>query len=165
MMIKRRINSAVFIACGALSTVPAIAADEHAKWEVVEKYCFECHNSDDWAGKVAFDLMSADEVGTQPQIFEAAIRKLRGGLMPPPGAERPDGQTVNELAAWFETTLDSAAAEPLPARVPLRRLNRREYAYGIRDLLGMNIEVEKLLPADDLKGVYDNNADALQVSP
>ena len=164
MLSKRYIHAAVVVACGALSTVPVIAA-EHAEWEVVERYCFECHNSEDWAGKVAFDLMTGDTVASEPKVFEAAIRKLRGGLMPPPGAERPDPESVNALASWFETTLDSAAAEPLPARIPLRRLNRREYSYAIRDLLGMNIDVGKLLPADDLKDGYDNNADALQVSP
>jgi hypothetical protein len=164
MMSKRYIHAAVVVACGALSTGPVTAA-EHAEWAVVERYCFECHNSEDWAGKVAFDLMTADTVASEPKVFEAAIRKLRGGLMPPPGAERPDPESVNALASWFETTLDSAAAEPLPARIPLRRLNRREYSYAIRDLLGMNIDVGKLLPADDLKDGYDNNADALQVSP
>ena len=164
MLSKRYIHAAVVVACGALSTVPVIAA-EHAEWEVVERYCFECHNSEDWAGKVAFDLITGDTVASEPKVFEAAIRKLRGGLMPPPGAERPDPESVNALASWFETTLDSAAAEPLPTRIPLRRLNRREYSYAIRDLLGMNIDVGKLLPADDLKDGYDNNADALQVSP
>src|SRR5688572_7641550 len=164
MMSKRSIHAAMTFACGALGSVPAIAA-EHAEWEVVETYCFECHNSEDWAGKVAFDLMDADAVAAEPKVFEAAIRKLRGGLMPPPGAERPDSDSINALARWLETTLDTAAADPLPARVPLRRLNRREYEYAIRDLLGMNIDVEKLLPADDLEGGYDNNAEALQVSP
>src|SRR5207302_3711134 len=49
--------------------------------------------------------------------------------------------------------------------VSLRRLNRREYAYVIRDLLGITIEAGKLLPIDDRKGNFDNNAAGLQVSP
>ena len=49
--------------------------------------------------------------------------------------------------------------------MPLRRLNRREYAYAIRDLLGFNIDAEALLPDDNVKGNFDNNAAALQVSP
>jgi Protein of unknown function (DUF1592)/Protein of unknown function (DUF1588)/Protein of unknown function (DUF1595)/Protein of unknown function (DUF1585)/Protein of unknown function (DUF1587) len=47
----------------------------------------------------------------------------------------------------------------------LRRLNRREYAYVIQDLLGIKIDAEKLLPLDDRKGNFDNNAAGLQVSP
>jgi hypothetical protein len=49
--------------------------------------------------------------------------------------------------------------------VPLRRLNRREYANAIRDLLGFTIDAKALLPDDNLKGHFDNNAAALQVSP
>ena len=49
--------------------------------------------------------------------------------------------------------------------MPLRRLNRREYAYAIRDLLGFNIDAKALLPDDNVKGHFDNNAAALQVSP
>jgi hypothetical protein len=162
--IHAAMQAAIAVAGGTLLSLPAIAA-EHAEWQVVEQYCFECHNSEDWAGKIAFDLMTADDIAAEPKTFEAAIRKLRGGLMPPPGAERPDGKSINALASWFENTLDTAAAEPLPARVPLRRLNRREYEYAIRDLLGLDVDVKKLLPADDLAGGYDNNAEALQVSP
>jgi histone H3/H4 len=49
--------------------------------------------------------------------------------------------------------------------VPLRRLNRREYGYAIRDLLGLNIDATAWLPDDNIKGNFDNNAAALQVSP
>jgi mono/diheme cytochrome c family protein len=172
MSLRKSIHAALlaghFAVGGTLVATPAFAAsaDAHAQqWSVIERYCFDCHNDEDWAGSVAFTLMEADKVGEDAEVFENAIRKLRGGLMPPPGAERPDGETVGQLVTWLETSLDSAAANPLPPRVPLRRLNRREYAYAIRDLLGMNIDVEALLPADDLEGGYDNNADALQVSP
>ena len=49
--------------------------------------------------------------------------------------------------------------------MPLRRLNRREYAYAIRDLLGLDIDARAWLPDDNVKGNFDNNAAALQVSP
>ena len=35
----------------------------------------------------------------------------------------------------------------------------------MRDLLGLNIDVRKLLPLDDVKGHFDNDAASLQVSP
>src|SRR4030095_580507 len=49
--------------------------------------------------------------------------------------------------------------------VPLRRLNRREYAYAIRDLLGLNIDATAWLPQDNVKGNFDKNTAALQVAP
>ena len=52
-----------------------------------------------------------------------------------------------------------------PGRVPLRRLNRREYANAVRDLIGLEVDAKALLPDDNVKGHFDNNAAALQVSP
>src|ERR687887_249633 len=68
----------------------APAADEKSKqWAVIEKYCFECHNTTDWAGGIAFDTMSMDDVPAEAETWEKAIRRLRGRLMPPPGKPQP----------------------------------------------------------------------------
>src|SRR5690606_291802 len=167
-LVTRRILTAGLAFCAALTGVPAAFAQapkEHASWQLIGDYCMDCHNSEDWAGSVAFDLLTPADIPAQAEIFETAIRKLRGGLMPPPGNERPDAGAIAATVAWLETTLDAAASAPDPGAVPLRRLNRREYAHAIRDLLGMEIDATALLPADDLEGGYDNNAAALQVSP
>jgi mono/diheme cytochrome c family protein len=145
------------------AALPALAQD--SQWGVIEQYCMECHNATDWAGKVAFDLLDPSDLGHDAEVYEKAIRKLRGGLMPPPGNERPSNEQVTALANWLATSLDAAATEPPAGRVPLRRLNRREYQNAIHDLLGLDIDASTLLPRDDLKGGYDNNATALQVSP
>lgn len=167
MKAKSTIRSAVFAACAAMASSGsgALFAADDAPWHLIESYCFECHNSEDWAGSVSFDLMDADAVPSNAEVFEEAIRRLRGGLMPPPGAEPMPNDENRQLVAWLETTLDNAVEAQQPGQVPVRRLNRREYAYAIRDLLGMNINAEVLLPQDDLKHGYDNNAAALQVSP
>ena len=129
------------------------------------QYCFECHNRDDLAGDRAFDRMSPDRIAADAETWELAIRKLRGGLMPPAGGPRPDGETLDELAAWLADEIDAAADEPPAGRVSLRRLNRREYAHAIRDLLALEVDPAALLPQDNVDGYFDNNADALQVSP
>jgi hypothetical protein len=109
--------------------------------------------------------MSPDRIAEDAETWEAAIRKLRGGLMPPAGEPRPDRRTVARLVSWLENEIDTAASEPAPGRVSLRRLNRREYAHAIRDLLALDIDSAALLPEDNVEGHFDNNADALQVSP
>jgi hypothetical protein len=141
------------------------AAQAGERWGVLETYCVQCHNFEDWAGGVAFDVMSPDAIPEDAGIWEQAIRKLRGGLMPPPGEERPDAETLVGLAGWLEDTIDAAAVEEHVGRIPLRRLNRREYEYAIRDLLDLHVDAAALLPADDLAHGYDNNAAALQLSP
>ena len=85
--------------------------------------------------------------------------------MPPAGARRPDSRSVTELVHWLENEIDKTATSGGPGHVALRRLNRREYAYAIRDLLGLNVDAAALLPQDNVGGHFDNNAAALQVSP
>ena len=49
---------------------PAGATDGHpSNWKTIEDYCVGCHNATDWAGKVAFDTMSADEMAEQLSII------------------------------------------------------------------------------------------------
>jgi hypothetical protein len=65
-------------------------------------------------------------------VAEKVIRKLRGGLMPPAGARRPDARVAAEFVSFLETKIDSGVTASHPGRVPLRRLNRREYQYHPR---------------------------------
>jgi Protein of unknown function (DUF1592)/Protein of unknown function (DUF1588)/Protein of unknown function (DUF1585)/Protein of unknown function (DUF1595)/Protein of unknown function (DUF1587) len=153
----------------ALSGQAQAAADTdelHTRWGVIERYCFECHNTTDWAGGAAFDTMSFDNLAGDAKLWEAAVRKLRAGFMPPPSAKlRPDQQTINSMIGFLETRLDAAQTTPQPGRVPLRRLNQREYANAVRDLLAVEADVAALLPADKRKDAFDNDAAHLLVSP
>jgi hypothetical protein len=160
---------AAITAAGALSAAnaPAAAPDEaHARWGIIEKYCYDCHNTTDWAGGAAFDAMSFDTLAGDAKVWESAVRKLRAGFMPPPGTKsRPDPESVKGLIGFLETRLDAAQQQPAPGRVPLRRMNQREYANAVRDLLGLTIDVGALLPPDARKDGFDNDATHLQVSP
>jgi hypothetical protein len=149
------------------SAFAAGAPAGHPEWAQIQRYCTECHNVTDWAGGVAFDTMSPQEIPSDAKVWEDAIRKMRGGFMPPPNAKQhPDGRTVRSLVSWLESTLDSAETTPVPGRVPLRRLNRREYANAVRDLLGLEVDAAALLPVDDHpKNGFDTDAASLQVSP
>jgi len=167
-LVKRRLRIALLSVCGALASVTAVVPQTPTKlspFSVIEENCLSCHNSTAKMGGLALDKLSADRIAEDAQVWESVIRKLRGGLMPPVGAaKRPDKQSVTELISWLETRIDSAAHPPA-GRVALHRLNRREYANVIRDLLGVTVDVSKLLPLDDVKGHFDNDATSLQVSP
>src|SRR5690606_21755027 len=109
-----------------------------ANWAFFEQFCVECHNATDWAGGVAFDTLTPEDVGTEAETFEEAVRKLRGRLMPPPNTPPPDQHAVDSMVAWLESRLDhAAAAHPHPGSVALHRLNRSEYARAVEDLLGL----------------------------
>ena len=145
----------------AQSARPAPAA-------LVDQYCLGCHNDRLKSGGLALSALNLDAPGENPgstEIAEKVIRKLRGGLMPPAGARRPDRQASADFVSWLENEIDARATVAHPGRVPLRRLNRREYANAIRDLIGLNIDATAWLPDDNVKGHFDNDAAALQVSP
>ncbi len=100
------------------------------------------------------------------QTWEKVVKRLRGGLMPPPGEKRPGNAQLESFVHWMEGRIDTnAAGKPHVGYVPLHRLNRREYTYAVRDLFGLDFDPTSLLPEDDLSDGFDNTAKVLQVSP
>jgi hypothetical protein len=133
---------------------------------LLNQYCVTCHN--DKARTANFSLQSADinAVADHPEIWERVIRKLRAGMMPPPGMPRPPLDKYEQLRDWLEGAIDrKAGAHPNPGSVVLHRLNRTEYANAMRDLLDLKIDVTTLLPADDSARGFDNVAGSLTISP
>jgi hypothetical protein len=139
---------------------------EGARWGFFEQYCEKCHNSTDWAGGIAFDTMTPEGLGEDAKVWEEAVRKLRGRLMPPPGKAQPDQAAVDSLVSWLETRLDDTSAQhPDPGSVSLHRLNRTEYAREIQAILGLTVDAAALLPKDTKSDGFDNIATVLKVSP
>src|SRR5215831_4279528 len=85
-------------AARAGSSAPAPGTDQH--WGMLEHYCQKCHNSEDWAGGVAFDTMDPDSIAGDAETWEKAMVKLRGHLMPPPGQKQPDADTARSFVSW-----------------------------------------------------------------
>jgi hypothetical protein len=136
------------------------------RWALVDRYCVTCHNETERAGDLAFDTLDRSDLAAAAAPLEAAIRKLRSHLMPPPGEPRPSAARLADVASWLESSLDAAArAAPDPGAPVLHRLNRAEYANAVRDLLAVPIDATTLLPGDDSSGGFDNIANALSVSP
>jgi mono/diheme cytochrome c family protein len=158
---------AVALLSGSLSAqqqgAPANAASGRA---LLDKYCVTCHNARLKTANLTFDKMDLAHVSDDGAVWEKAVRKLRGGMMPPPGAPRPDLAAVDSFVTWLETSLDqAAAANPNPGAVALHRLNRTEYANAMRELFGIDVDAAALLPADDMSDGFDNIANVLKVSP
>ena len=133
---------------------------------VLDRYCVTCHNTRLRTAGLALDTMDPARVGDHAAAWEKVVRKLRTGAMPPAGRPRPDRAAYAAVASTLETALDRAAdAAPNPGRTTVHRLNRREYANAVRDLLALEIDGAALLPADNADLGFDNMADILSVSP
>src|SRR5947207_13693399 len=77
---------------------------------LVNLYCVTCHNQRLKTAKLALDTLDLTHPEKDALAWERAIRKLRGGMMPPPGAARPAAADAQALASYLETALDTAAA-------------------------------------------------------
>ena len=133
---------------------------------LLSRYCITCHNQRAKAGGLALDTFDLATAGEHPEVWEKVVRKLLGGVMPPPGRPRPNEMAYDGVRTWLETQLDRAAtASPNPGRTEsLHRLNRTEYQNAIRDLLDLQADITAVLPADDASYGFDNMASALRIS-
>jgi len=154
-------------ASAAQAVPPATAAaDAPSPRAVFDKYCVTCHNQRMKTGGLALDALDLAQLSEHAEVWEKVVRKIRTGAMPPVGRPRPDKALSESVASSLEAGLDRAAVEhPNPGRPTLHRLNRVEYRNAIRDMLALEIDPASLLPADNAAYGFDNNADALSLSP
>ena len=134
----------------------------------LQQFCIACHNDSLQSGDLSFQKIDLTQVSGHGAVPERLLAQLRSGRMPPVGMPRPDHDTYTSLITWLETEIDKlAAANPNPGRTDtFHRLNRSEYANAVRDLLSLEVNVEELLPADDIDAYgFDNMTEVLNVSP
>ncbi|HTV78928.1 MAG TPA: hypothetical protein VMF03_11760, partial [Steroidobacteraceae bacterium] len=142
-------SMAASAATPAKAQAPAPAATEAADggtapqdkhWAFLRQYCSKCHNAEDWAGGIAFDTMQPQDIPGDAKIWEHAVAKLRGRLMPPAGNPQPPNDQVHAFVSYMEDSLDAAAAHHVDApRVALHRMNRTEYSNAIWELLRVKV--------------------------
>jgi mono/diheme cytochrome c family protein len=133
---------------------------------LLDRYCVTCHSARAKTGGLVLENMDLSAVGAHSDVWEKVVRKLRAGMMPPPGRPAPPADGKEALVRSLEASLDRAAlASVRPGRPLVHRLNRAEYANAIRDLLALDIDPAPLLPADDSSAGFDNIADVLGLSP
>src|SRR6476646_9050152 len=158
------------IVAGLLLMAPTVArAGDPAPPDraIVDRYCLTCHSVRAKSGNFVLEGLDPARAGENVDAWEKVVRKLRGGLMPPPGLPRPEAAASDTFRSALERTLDaSAAAHPNPGRTEtVHRLNRIEYVNAVRDLLAVEVNAPDLLPADDSSYGFDNIAGVLKMSP
>jgi Protein of unknown function (DUF1592)/Protein of unknown function (DUF1588)/Protein of unknown function (DUF1587)/Protein of unknown function (DUF1595)/Protein of unknown function (DUF1585) len=158
------IPSAVLLwAAGGLQAQFATPAAQRA---FLNQYCAYCHNDKLKSGSMTLGALDLEHIDRSGELAEKVVRKVRVGLMPPPGMPRPARDVVLAFAGSLENGLDQAAnVHPNAGRPALHRLNRTEYANSVRDLLAVPVDVSAVLPPDDMSHGFDNMSDVLTVSP
>lgn len=154
-------------ACVAICAAPVFAFQATPARELVNTYCVSCHNQKLKTANLSLDSADSDHVANSAETWEKVIVKLRSRAMPPTGMKRPDNATYENVAGWLESEIDrAAAAHANPGRTAsLHRLNRAEYANAVRDLIGVEIDAQAMLPPDEQAFGFENNAEALSMQP
>src|SRR5580704_4520408 len=151
----------------ALASVP-LAAGSRDVFAFVQKNCGACHNPSAKAGDLDLtSLRTSNTFETDRETWEQVVEKLKLGQMPPAGVPHPQSEATAAITGWLENEFarQDALLKPQAGRVAARRLNRAEYNNTIRDLLGVDIRPADNFPADNAAFGFDNNSDALNLSP
>jgi hypothetical protein len=134
---------------------------------ILEDYCFDCHG--DGASKGDFSMDEYDDLSGHLDDVDhwlAVWRNVRSQIMPPPKKDQPDLAEKQQLMRWIEKRVFKLDPNhPDPGRVTIRRLNRVEYYYSIKDLLGVEYATWENFPADDTGYGFDTIGDVLSISP
>jgi mono/diheme cytochrome c family protein len=147
---------------------PRNAGFEQSVQPFLATHCYGCHNAEMKTGGLNLEAYpTAASVIQDREKWEDVLRKIRTGEMPPKGMPRPKEADVQTVVLWLDHLFEQAdrQARPDPGRVTARRLNRREYANTVRDLLGVEFSADKEFPVDDSGDGFDNIADVLTISP
>lgn len=153
-----------------LGLVPSARAAELPKStrSFIESHCNDCHDADTARAGFRTDLLSADfNAGNNAGQWKEVMDKINSGEMPPKKKARPDPKEAFAVASWVAQKLDETtkAAQGAGGRVPMRRMNRVEYANTVRDLFsleeGFARRIEQELPADGKVGGFDRGAASL----
>jgi mono/diheme cytochrome c family protein len=135
---------------------------------ILVAHCSGCHSQDAKKPKgdfrverLSLDLADAAAV----ERWRTVLKRVQAGEMPPKSKPRPSEKEVQFLTGWINGRLAAAdAARRAQGRVVLRRLNRIEYENTVRDLLGVQVDLKEMLPADTAAHGFDNVGEALHVS-
>ncbi|MFN7933888.1 MAG: DUF1592 domain-containing protein [Bryobacteraceae bacterium] len=135
---------------------------------VLEQNCAGCHNPSNPKNRVDFlKAQSVEDIQAKRGMWRSVAAQMRNRTMPPMASKLTEDDRLR-VSAWVDTLLRDTAcnAGDYAGAVAPRRLNRREYKNTIRELLGVDLTVSDLFPADESAGAgFDTNGETLYVPP
>jgi hypothetical protein len=157
------VSAAWGAAAPSIADPPRVA---EATPSVLAHHCLDCHGPDEPQASFRVDTLTrAIDTVEMAERWQKVLNAMNSGEMPPADAPQLDPARKIEL-------LDDLSHAMVAARKSLadqgddtllRRLNRREYRNTLRQLLGVEIDVNEL-PADTRSGGFDTSGTNLFMS-
>ncbi len=133
---------------------------------LLQAHCYDCHGDGNSKGGVRLDGFKSDADLKDHKLWLRVLKNTRAHIMPPADEDPLEETDIAKLAEWIKRdAFELDPARPDPGRVTVRRLNRVEYRNTVRDLLGVDFDTQKEVPADDTGHGFDNIGDVLTISP
>jgi mono/diheme cytochrome c family protein len=128
---------------------PAAAATGYRELALpfIEQHCMACHDAKKAKAGFRIDLLGADFTkASEAEHWKEVIDRINAGEMPPDGSPRPNAKEAAAFVSWVNGQLREVerAAKNAGGRIPMRRLNRDEYANTVRDLLKLDEGFDRL---------------------
>ncbi len=120
----------------------------------IEQHCLGCHGAKKAKAGFRVDLLGSDfTAANTAEQWKEVLDRINAGEMPPEGQPRPDPKQTAAFTAWVNRQLHDVelAAKNAGGRIPMRRLNRDEYANTVRDLLKIDENIVRPL-VEELPG-------------
>ena len=136
-----------FLACAQATGAPAdTAANDFQKIArpFIERHCTACHGEKKAKAGFRIDKLGADfSAAKSAEQWKEVIDRINAAEMPPEDKPRPDAKQAAAFVAWVNGRLHEVdiAAKKAGGRIPMRRLNRDEYANTVRDLLKLDANI------------------------
>lgn len=135
---------------------------------LLRTYCYRCHGIEEQKGNVRLDQLDFDLMtGNSTETWHDTLNKVNLGEMPPEGEAQLSTEERRQLVGWLTEQIRLAGrVRKVPSgQIVMRRLNRAEYQYTMRDLLGIEMDFSHELPVDARSpDGFHNNGASLETS-
>ncbi len=138
-----------------LASFFAAAAQSAEPPATFKQYCYQCHGKSKPAGGVSLEALGANPAFNESfQQWNKIAAALEEKRMPPKNLPQPPEAERQAAVRWVRSALHDYAArhEGDPGRVTVRRLTSGEYAYAVRDLTGLDLDLSNGFVSDEVGG-------------
>lgn len=146
--------------CLSIPMFAGATDDISSRQPFFDQYCVQCHGPTKQKGDIRLDRLRALDA----TAFEAVYEQLAAGSMPPDDQPQPSSA---ERRTLMHQVLELAKNDTAAAAPGMRRLNKREYANTVRDVLGLHkgiFDPSAYIYDDEIDEGFDTAAESLVIS-